>query len=150
VLSALQYTVVSRDETLETPAGTIQNCVHIRIAETIPGYDPENAAHREVEEYRSDTEYWLAPDIGLVRIGFRYPNMPDSGSRMELAAREVKPDPARRYFPLTEGSVWEYAVYDHCGNPMEETYDYKARCRVDTVTEDMAYLAWSGHVRSKR
>ncbi len=150
VLFALQYTVVSRDETLETPAGTIQNCLHIRITETIPGHDPENAAHREVEEYRSDAEYWLAPDVGLVRIGFRYPNMPDSGSRMELAAWDVKPDPVRRYFPLTEGSLWEYAVYDHCGNPMEETYDYVARCRVDTVTEDMAYLAWSGYVRNRR
>ena len=150
VLSALQYTVVDRKETLETPAGTLRNCLHIRVTETIPGYDPENAAHREVEEYRCETEYWLAPDVGPARIEFRYPNMPSSGSRMELTAWEAVPDPAHRYFPLTEGTRWEYAVYDHCGTPLAETYDYRACCRVDTVTADMAYLAWSGYVRDKR
>ena len=150
VLSAMEYTAAEKHGTITTAAGTFTDCLHIRIRETIPGYDPENAAHREADEYRSETEYWLAPDVGLVRIDIRYPNTPRSGSRMELTGYTVKPDPERRYFPLTEDSRWEYAVYDHEGRPLSEVYDYRSICRMDTVANGTACMAWSGYVRDKR
>jgi hypothetical protein len=60
----LQDTVVSTDASVEVPAGTFKNCLHVKKLYFNPK-DPNTPV--------KETEFWFAPDVGNVKVVIKTP-----------------------------------------------------------------------------
>ena len=93
-LTLVETGVVTGTETVETAAGTFEDCLIIeyqtdttmQMTVSIPGIEPEEP---EEQESIGVTTIWLAPNVGIVK--FRYPSEDDEDEEtLELTNYEIK------------------------------------------------------------
>ena len=101
--------VVTGTETVETAAGTFEDCLIIeyqtdetvQITVSIPGIEPEAPEEREATTV---TTLWLAPNVGIVKFRHEHPEAdeakealglePDGERTLELTNYEIKGSPS--------------------------------------------------------
>lgn len=132
-----RYEVVSMHARTETPAGTFENCLHIRYTEKTE--DPTNFKRNGVRDL------FYAPNVGLVLMHFKA--IGDFEYTVKLTEYAVTPvkngDLCDRYFPLTVGNVWYYDLYGADGTRFdkedyENRFEVVAKCRRDTLASSWA------------
>lgn len=92
ILMNVNYNVLSRNTTVYVPAGTFENCLHIRATEEVANYDANNETHKKLLEDTSVLEYWYAENIGMIKKMYSYPNDPEQScpiTYIELQSYEV-------------------------------------------------------------
>lgn len=149
VLINRRYDVISYNETVTTDAGVFDDCIHVKITETVPRFDPENEKHREASEYLDISEHWYCKNVGRVRSFKCFENCGEDHPYIkELKAYSVKnTDVAKyEYFPISEGNTWEYSVKDQNGVDFFEMYNYREKYVVDTITDKYIYISNSGYI----
>lgn len=148
VLVNMHYEVLSNEENITVAANTFRDCFHIKVTEAIPGYESDNIEHKSVFNDLTVSEYWFAPDIGLIRAKISYPNKSHLERFLyELTNYEIvaSADPVQKYLPLHVGNRWEYCIFDEEGKPYSEKYSYRDCYEVDTIINNIAYIANSGY-----
>ena len=152
VLVNRHYEIVSRKETIKTEAGAFDNCLHIKITETIPNFESDNKEHQVVFEFLDGSEHWYCENIGLVKSIKSFPNDRDFVQyTRELKSYDVTPSATEkyRYFPSEKGNKWEYVIFDENGTPYSNKYTYRDCYEVDTITDKYTFIANSGFVFEK-
>lgn len=145
----VNHEVISRNATVSTPAGTFENCLHIRTMEEVANCDAANESHKKLMEAMSVCEYWYAENVGMVKKMYSYPNDPKlcptafiELQSYETAASEKAP---QRYFPLVRGNKWEYVFCDGNHIPYSNYVKYRDCYEVDVVTDEFVYISNSGY-----
>ena len=149
ILINVKYNVISRNTAVTVPAGTFENCLHIRTVEEVAGYDPENELHTGLFKDISVREYWYAENVGMVKKIYSYPNDPESCpttfielQNYEAIASEKEP---QKYFPLAKGNKWEYVYYDENHIPYSNYLKYRDCYEVDVTTDEFVFISNSGY-----
>jgi hypothetical protein len=101
--------VVTGTETVETPAGTFEDCLIIeyqtdetvQLTVSVPGIDPQAPEERKATTV---TTIWLAPNVGIVKFKHEHPEadeakeelglQPDGERTLELTNYEIKGSPS--------------------------------------------------------
>ena len=101
--------VVTGTETVETAAGTFEDCLiieyqtneTIQISVSIPGIEPQAPEERKATTV---TTIWLAPNVGIVKFSHEHPEAdeakeqlglePDGEKTLELTNYEIKGSPS--------------------------------------------------------
>jgi len=152
ILVNRRYDILSRNETIVTEAGELKDCLHIKIVESIPGYDESVQEHKDAFESLEVLEHWYCPHVGLVKSKHIFIN--DSNCvpyTRELKRYSVsdKLEKGCKYFPISVGDTWEYSVFDENGANYAEIYGYRDCYRIDKVTEEYIYISNSGFTYRK-
>ena len=139
-----RYEVVSMNARAETPAGTFENCLHVRYTDK---------TEDEINFKRSGVrDMFYAPDVGLVLMHFKA--IGDWEYTVKLREYDVTPveegDLCERYLPLTIGNVWYYDIYGADGKRFDKV-DYENRFEVVTKRKNDAvtFIAHSGWICKK-
>lgn len=150
ILINVKYNVISRNTAVTMPAGTFENCLHIRTVEEIADYDPENELHAGVHKDMSVREYWYAENVGMIKQMYSYPNDPEScpTTFIELHSYEVvaSEKAPQKYLPLVQGNKWEYVFYNENYIPYSNFVKYRDCYEVDVVTDEFVYISNSGYL----
>ena len=153
-LFAFNFTVfetgsVLNKETVETPAGSFENCLKIEYRTETTLHGPPGGMDSEPPG-ESVTTLWLAPNIGIVKFRQEMEDMflktvpvdeiPFSKSKktLELKEYEIKSDNSENeinYFPTASGSRWVYVDKD--GNELTR------RAMQDEVIPPKTYNAFN-------
>ncbi len=143
------YTVLSRDEEIDTPAGHFTGCLKIHIREELSGNDAANPDNRESVENLCEYVVVYCPGIGLISESCTYINSPEQNSEYggtSLLCRYQLLSPSSHFIPFEEGNEFEYIRLDAEGKPLSEKMNYRDIYRVDKVTSDgVIYLANYGY-----
>ena len=152
VLVNRRYDVVSKNETVITEAGEFQNCLHIKIVESIPNYDESIQDHKDAFTGLEVIEHWYCPYIGLVKSKHIFINDDDYVPyTRELKKFSVSKEFEKGciYFPISVEDTWEYNVFDENGVDYCEKCGYRDCYRIDKVTDDYTYISNSGFTYRK-
>ena len=138
------FEVVSVSETVETPCGVFENCLHTR-------YTNETSEKRN---FRTNgvSDFWFAPSVGIV--GYHFKAIADFEMTLKLSEYKVTPcekeGKCELYLPLEIGNSWSYQTYGADGKPFEKV-DYENTFEVISKLEkgDVTLIAHSGWVCEK-
>ena len=119
------YEVISMNESIETPAGIFDNCLHIRYTDQTE--DEINFNRVGVRDI------FYAPNVGLAEVHFKA--LSGWEFSIKLMKYEVTPvengDLCEHYFPLAVGNVWYYDPHRADGTRFDKK-DYENRFEVVT------------------
>ncbi len=152
ILVNRHYEIVSRNETIKTEAGAFENCLHIKITETIPNFDSDNRDHQAVFEGLDNSEHWYCENIGLIKSIKSFPNDRNFLQHTrELKAYNVSSSTEEKYkyFPMEIGNKWEYVIFDENGIPYSNKYSYRDCYEIDTITDKYTFISNSGFIFEK-
>ena len=123
--SVIESGTVVDTETVETPAGTFENCLKIVYQTETELIAPQHFTEKPPGE--TMTTLWLAPNVGIVKCHREMEDMliktiphidvpfTTTINTIELKKFEIKPtgkDTNTNYFPVSPGSFWVYEDQD--------------------------------------
>ena len=142
------YEVISMDEKYHTPSKDFDNCLHIRVTNSVP--DDGKATNKRTNGV---TDIWYAPYVGVAGIEF----YPLQGNRKCVRLKEYKivpydsKDICEKYLPLYEGNIWSYEFFDKNDSPASITHKYLNSYEVVSVSssDKIATIAHYGFAYKK-
>lgn len=102
----MTVTVISRDESVTTPAGTFNHCLLVEQA-AAPVTEPDDAPDRgrKLNQLTAPTTLrWYAPGVGLVQLLSRSDEMESIAQLKDYTLTQ----PSEDYIPLAIGNTWTY------------------------------------------
>jgi len=134
-------TIVSRSESVDTPAGSFQDCMLLETV-TVENKLPDNMSEELKRRIRDHVcgwqRSWFAPGVGLVR--FVSETRAGGETVVNLAEYEIV-EPSADYLPLAVGNSWAYGWADApAGLVAKERYRVAANDGEHWYLEDYRYV----------
>ena len=145
VTNHIKYDIISDNDTVETPAGTFDNCIRLRVTEVIPSYNADDENQNRLHSYLAESEFCFAKGVGCLKGIRKYPNADFAGCEFILTSYKAEKCERHPYLPLVEGNCWQYATL----SAPDDVVLLEDKFTVDLVLEDSAYISQSGGTYAK-
>ncbi|MBQ3489706.1 MAG: sigma-70 family RNA polymerase sigma factor [Clostridia bacterium] len=138
-----RYEIISMHTCVQTPAGTFEDCLHIRYTDGTDGScNPKRNGVRDL---------FYAPNTGLVQMHFKaIGNLEYTVKLTEYSVIPVKNgDLCDLYLPLNIGNIWYYDTYGENGMRFdrviyENRFEVAAKCKRETCTSRWSPISMPG------